>query len=385
MTTGTETRTEALRGLFAAPGPFLSVYFDLEARPELGLDTEERWQARLRELAAQGAEVDDLDALTRVFLSARPGSGVLAAFAAGGEVLHSAVLPGCEQADLALHGPLPHLLPLLAWRQDHPAHVVAVVDRTGADLQLYPTGATEATCRTVTGPDDEIERNQPGGMSQMRYQRRAEDSWEHNAVKVAQALGTALAEVDAHVLMLAGDVRARQYLAKHLPTRIQQEVSIHPVSGSRSPDGAAPERMAQVDAETHRAGHDQTTALVSRYAEELSPRGHAVEGIYATVRALADGQLRTLLITDDPAARRTAWFGPGPTDIAELSTAFAPETGPLVEASLADVAIRTALLTGAGVRVLEPGIPGTPAQGIGGLTRYTGRPATVPSIGEEPW
>jgi hypothetical protein len=39
--------------------------------------------------------------------------------------------------------PLPALLPLLAWRQDHPAHVFAVVDRTGADLQLYPSGATQ--------------------------------------------------------------------------------------------------------------------------------------------------------------------------------------------------------------------------------------------------
>ncbi|MEU9047785.1 MULTISPECIES: hypothetical protein [unclassified Kitasatospora] len=73
-----------------------------------------------------------------------------------------------------------------------------------------------------------------------RYQHRAEDSWEHNAVKVAEALGTALAEVDAHVLMLVGDVRARQYLTKHLPSRVRRDVSIRPVSGSRSPDGAWP-------------------------------------------------------------------------------------------------------------------------------------------------
>ncbi|MGW2248714.1 baeRF2 domain-containing protein [Kitasatospora sp. NPDC001660] len=371
MTTGTETGTQALRDVLTSPGPVLSVYFDLDPRPEMGLDAEERWQGLCRDLASQGAGTHELDALTRRFLSSQPGSGVLAAFATGGEVVHSAVLPGCEQRDLVLRAPLPRLLPLLAWRQDRPAHVVAVIDRTGADLRLYPDGATEGVRRTVIGPDDEIERNRPGGRSQMRYQHRAEDSWEHNAVQVAEALGTALAEVDAHVLMLAGDVRARQYLTKHLPTWVRHNVSIRPVSGSRSPDGAWPHRMAQVETETCRAGQERTTALLRGYVEQLSPRGHAVEGIYATVRALADGALRTLLITDGLAGRRTAWFGPGPTDIADQPASLPPDLKPVLRADLADTAIRSALLTGADVRVLRPGTPGNPAQGIGGLTRHT--------------
>ncbi|MFE5588144.1 Vms1/Ankzf1 family peptidyl-tRNA hydrolase [Kitasatospora sp. NPDC056531] len=371
MTTGTETDTQALRALLSASGPFLSVYFDLDPRPEMGLDAEERWQGLCRNLAGQGARADELDALTRRFLSSQPGSGVLAAFAAGGEVAHSAVLPGFDQRDLALRASLPHLLPLLTWRQDHPAHVVAVVDRTGADLRLYLDGATEGAGRTVIGPDDEIERNRPGGRSQMRYQHRAEDSWEHNAVKVAEALGTALAEVDAHVLMLAGDVRARQYLTKHLPTWVRRDVSIRSVSGSRSPDGAWPHRMAQVETETCRAGQEQTTVLLRGYTEQLSPHGHAVEGIYATVRALADGALRTLLITDGLAGRRSAWLGPGPTDIADQPASLPQDLKPVVRADLADSAVRSALLTGADVRVLASGIPSNPAQGIGGLTRYT--------------
>ncbi|MEU8516886.1 Vms1/Ankzf1 family peptidyl-tRNA hydrolase [Kitasatospora sp. NPDC048722] len=371
MTTGTETGTRALRALLAVPGPFLSVYFDLDPRPEMGLDAEERWQGFCRDLARQGAGTHDLDALTRRFLSSQPGSGVLAAFAAGGEVAHSAVLPGCEQRDLALLAPLPRLLPLLTWRQEHPAHVVAVVDRTGADLRLYPAGATDGAPRTIVGSDDEIERNRPGGRSQMRYQHRAEDSWEHNAVEVAEVLGTALTEVDAHVLMLAGDVRARQYLTKHLPTWVRRDVAIRPVSGSRSPDGAWPHRMAQVEAETCRAGRQETSALLRDYAEQLSPHGRGAEGIYATVRALADGALRTLLITEDLAGRRTAWFGPGPADIADQPATPPPDTTPLVRADLADTAVRSALLTGADVRVLPPGAPGAPAQGIGGLTRHT--------------
>ncbi|MFH8387218.1 Vms1/Ankzf1 family peptidyl-tRNA hydrolase [Kitasatospora sp. NPDC018058] len=371
MTTGTETGTQALRDVLTTPGPVLSVYFDLDPRPEMGLNAEERWQGLCRVLASQGAGAHDLDALTRRFLSSQPGSGVLAAYAARGEVVHSAVLPGFGQRDLVTRAPLPHLLPLLAWRQDHPAHVVAVVDRTGADLRLYPAGATEGPRRTVIGSDDEIERNRPGGRSQMRYQHRAEDSWEHNAVQVAEALDTALAEVDAHVLMLAGDVRARQYLTKHLPTWVRRDVSIRPVSGSRSPDGAWPQRMAQVEAETCRAGREATEALLRRLDDGRSPRGHTVEGVYATVRALADGALRTLLISDSLTGHRTAWFGPGPTDIADQPASLPTDLTPVVQADLADIAVRSALLTGADVRILRPGAPGAPAQGIGGLTRYT--------------
>ncbi|MBO1414569.1 Vms1/Ankzf1 family peptidyl-tRNA hydrolase [Streptomyces sp. FH025] len=370
MTTGTETGTEALRRLLTVPGPMASVYFDLDPRPEMALDAEARWHGLCRHLARQGAGPADLDALTRRFLSSRPGSGVLAAFAAGGEVVHSVLLPGCEQRDLALVAPLPRLLPLLAWRQEYPAHVVAVVDRTGADLRLYPTGATEGVGRTVIGADDEIERNRPGGRSQMRYQHRAEDSWEHNAATVAEALGTALAEVDAHVLMLAGDVRARQYLTKHLPAWVHHEVSIRPVSGSRSPDGAWPQRTAQVRTETRRAGLDETSALLVRLDGGRSPLGPTVEGVYATVRALADGALRTLLLSDGLVGHRTAWFGPGPTDIADQPASLPADLSPVKQADLADIAVRSALLTGADVRVLPPDTHGAPAQGIGGLTRY---------------
>ena len=129
--------------------------------------------------------------------------------------------------------------------------------------------------------------------------------------------------------------------------------------------------MDQVASEAHRAGQEQTSALLRYWAEQLFAGGRGVEGVYATVRALADGILDTLLITDDPASHHTAWFGPRPGDIAELSTAFSPDTGPLEEAPLADVTVRSALLAGTDVRVLRPGTSGAPAQGIGGLTRHT--------------
>ncbi|MFD8478134.1 hypothetical protein [Kitasatospora sp. NPDC059673] len=59
-----------------------------------------------------------------------------------------------------------------------------------------------------------------------------------------------------------------------------------------------------------------------------------------------------IVTVSDPVSRRTAWSGPGPTDVAGLGTACTPDTGPLVRANPADAAVRTALLTGADVRVI---------------------------------
>jgi hypothetical protein len=372
MTSGNESSAEVLRSLYAFQGPFASVYIRLQARPELELDNEERWRELLRRLVRRRDGRRELVALTNEFQSRRFEAGRLVMIAADGDVRLSAVLPetGGDEEDQALWGSLPHLVPLLAWRQEHPAHVVAVVDRTGADLQVYAAGATEARRVRVEGPDDEIERNQPGGMAQMRYQHRAEDSWEHNAVVTARAVDDALRQVDAHVLMLAGDVRARQYFLKHLPTRVRWQVTVRPVSGSRSADGAWSERARQVQEAVLQAGHAETDAFVSEFAEQRSPTGTAVEGAYATLRALAAGRLRTLLVCDDSGARRTAWFGPGPTDVTPSRGGLPEVGGSLVRGPLVDVAVRGAMLTGARIRVVEPGLNAGPSQGIGGVCRY---------------
>ncbi|MGW1072785.1 baeRF2 domain-containing protein [Streptomyces sp. NPDC002537] len=369
MTTAPETGTDTLRELLAAPGPFLSVYYDREPLPQLTRATQARWRGLTGRLADEGVPRATLDALTSEVQDRLHGTGVLAAFAAEGTVRHVVELPGGRHGDLAVSGTVPHLLPLMEWRQDHPAHVVAVVDRSGADLLMYAEGSTEPVRRTVAGPDDEIGRSP--GLPQMRFQHRAEDSWEHNAVAVAAAVDDALREVSAHLLLLAGDVRARQYLTKHLPARVRRDVSVGHVGGGRSEDGSGGGRAARVAAEATASGRAETTALLRRLAEERAPGGRAVEGVHETLDALAAGRVGTLAVTDDPRDSRTAWFGSAPTEVHERLEDFVPDGGgPLVRGPLADVAVRSALLTGADVRVLEPGTPGAPAQGTGGICRF---------------
>lgn len=367
----THVTTEALRRLCTTPGPVVSIYFDLSAPPEENAWA--RWHSMAGRLTRQGTDAATIKALGNAVSASVPGSGVLAAFAANGELTLAVTMPGSTQPDLAVRDPLPHLLPLLAWLQERPAHVLAVVDRTGAEITAYPPGATTPVTLTVTGPDDEIERNAPGGWSQMRYQHRAEDSWQHNAARVADALIRTLSTVHARLLLLAGDVRALQYLTRHLPAPLRRSVPIHHVCGGRSPDGSRQDRIRQVETETRRAAREETRALLGRLAEERSPAGGSAEGVRDTLAALAHRRVRTLLVVDDPRGRRTGWFGPDADQVADRREALTGITGPLVQAPLADIAVRSAILTGADVRVLEPGTPGAPIDGIGALCRF---PAT---------
>jgi hypothetical protein len=330
--------------------PVASVYFDL--RTPAVSNALPRWRNVADQLARLSVPAATIEALAATVLGEVPGPGVLAAFASGDEVMFSLVLVGAEFADLARYGALPYLVPLLAWEQDHPARVLAVLDRTGADISAYPAGSTDPLDLSMTGPDDEIERNAPGGWAQGRYQHRAEDSWEHNASAVAAVLDRILRRCGARILLLAGDVRALQYLEEHLPRRIHVYVTVRRLTGGRSADGSAVRRTEQVSAQTRRIVAEQLEIELSELAYRL---GTAVEGADETLAALAAGRVRVLLVPAGESGQSPAWFGPGPTDVATRPDALRQAGLPVYEAPLTDVAIRAALLTGAEITVVPAG------------------------------
>jgi hypothetical protein len=355
----------SLTKLLAGDLPVTSVYFNLRATAQS--DALLRWRTVAAGLTEQGAPVATVEALAEQVLGAVPGPGVLAAFARGTEVTLTVALPGAEVPDLAQYSALPYLRPLLDWEQEHPARVLAVLDRTGADLSVYAAGSAEPLETAVTGPDDEIERNAPGGSSQGRYQHRAEDSWEHNAAAVAEGLARLLRRFGAHMLLLAGDVRALQYLQEHLPKWIHAGVTVHRLRGGRSEDGSAGRLAEQVTVQTHRIVAEQIEGLLAQFAAQAGTGGASVQGPDETFAALAAGRVRVLLLPAGPAGQAQAWFGSGPADVALDPDPLWQAGLKAYEASLEDVAIRAALLTGAEVRL----VPDRPnAFAIAALCRF---------------
>jgi len=358
--------TDGVASLYLGPAP------GVEGAADAG------WAARWHHLAAcliaDGADGVLLEAVEQAVLRESPtpggaGAAGLVVFATGSliRVLH---LPGLDGPDRARFTAPACLVPLLAWVQERPPYVLVVTDRAGADITASRGGLDEMRGWSVAGPDDEIERNAPGGWAQLRYQHRAEDSWRHNAGHVARAVVRAVDRVGARLLLVTGDVRAVQLLEERLPARVLGAVTLHHLTGGRTPDGSQESRAEAVAAAGRVLAGEVTGQLLARFAEELPPAGPAVQGADATLDALSHGRVAELLVTPDAADERTAWFGPGPADVRSAHRT-PPATWPLARrGNLVDVAVRAALLTGAQVHVVPPGTPGGPDEGVGGLCRF---------------
>ncbi|NUR30202.1 MAG: hypothetical protein HOV83_30860, partial [Catenulispora sp.] len=282
-----------LRTLLELPAPILSVY--LGHRNPADDDLPARRQAVIALLAALGATEQQTKIVEDVVAGAGRGRPATALFVGADGAHEQFDLPGSPVPDLVLRADVPHLAPLLAWRQARPAYVVAMLDRTGADLTIQPEHGGPATIRTVTGPDDEIERNAPGGWSQHRYQQRAEDSWQHNARRVAAEAVAALDRSGARILLLGGDVRAVQYFVEALPTRIRHGVTVAKIGGSRYADGGWPSRAHRIAEQLDRVVRGRTDELLAELSDRGGPGGPGGRGPdrpSAVIHALAQGRVR---------------------------------------------------------------------------------------------
>jgi hypothetical protein len=352
--------------LFDASGPFVSMYMATEGDVEQAAELVAlRWKNLRGDLREEGVPEATLAAIDPLVEGSHATGATLAVIAAVDGVLYSNSLPAPPPRDAVVrHAALPDVLPLLAAAQSAVPHVAVLTDRTGADIAArFVDGG--ARSEHVEGRDSPyIHKPQAGGWSQPRYHHRAEALWESNAGDVANALTRLVDQVRPRFVAAAGDVRAVQLLREQAPKRVRELLRV--VGGEyHSLDAvfAAADRLVAntVQADTERM-----------LAEERAQPDRSVMGGAAALAALARSQVATLLVAgpwlDD---RRTAWFGPAPTDVAGDRDALAAlgVTTP-VEGRLVDVAVRAALGTGANVRVVEPDRPDGPRGGIGALLRF---------------
>lgn len=359
--------TADLAELFAADGPFASVYLDASSTPvpDAGAQLDLRWRNVRRDLEGAGAPAGLLDAVEGAVAGDHAGGDTLAVVAAGDRVLLRAHLPEPPARDVGVFGPLPAVGPLLEWEQSFVPHVVVTADRAGADIVAI--GRAELLEeRQVRGETEHIARSAPGGWSQRRFQQRAENTWEQNARQVADEVTEVVDAVGARLLLLSGDVRAVGFLRQHLPGRLEALTRVLERDGTTveaSIDDLADDVVRQVAT----VAAEDTVALLREFREERGQQDRAADGVPATVAALQMAQVATLLLHADPDDGRTAWFGPEPALLAlshdELS-GFGVQAP--VEARLQDVLVRAALGTGAAVRI----VPGaTVTDGVGAVLR----------------
>jgi Bacterial archaeo-eukaryotic release factor family 2 len=359
-----------IAGVFQADGPFTSMYMATEGDVEQAADKVAlRWKNLRGAMLAAGVPDGTVAAIDPLVEGSHLAGATLAVIAAVDGPRYSANLPDPPPRDTLRHGPLPDVLPLLAAGQAAVPHLAVLTDRTGADMAARvadDVGRTERVTGLVT---PHIHKPHAGGWSEPRFHHRAEAIWESNASEVADALTRLVDRVRPRFVAVAGDVRALQLLREQAPKRVLELLEV--VGGEY---GSLEAVFAEADKLVAATVQADNRALLDRFAEELGQRDRAADGAAATLAALGRGQVETLLLTgpflDD---ERTAWFGPAATDVAADRDTLAGLGVPdPVEARLVDVAVRAALGTGAGVRVLDPAAPPgqAPSEGVGALLRF---------------
>ena len=355
-----------LAEVLQAPGPFATVYLTTTGDIDNAAQRSElRWRGVRDSLAEAGAPESVLEEIDAQVPDAHRNGQCLCVIADAGGVLHVEHHPEEPKQDVGIWGPLPSLVPLLEWRQSSLPHVLVLADRTGADVIGFRRERPAVVRETGNQDEDAAQKVRAGGWSQRRYQERAENVWEQNADAAATEVARLVERIGARLIVAAGDVRAVQLLRDALPRELTDLLVV--ADGSRAADGSADTTAEEATRLVADAVARDTVALVEKFREEKGQGDRAAAGAARTIEALAEGRVEVLLVNDDGVEdTRTAWFGPEPTMVATSEAdmkAFGVDDA--TEARLPDVAVRAALLTSAGVRVVPRGtLDGDPVAAI---------------------
>lgn len=362
-------RAPDLAQALADPGPFATVYLATPADIENAAQRSDvSWRNLRGELEEEGAAEEAVGAIDPLVPDAHRFGSCLAAVATARGIRHVEYGPEPGAGDVGRWAALPLLAPIIEWRQTSPPFVVVLTDRTGAHLYAFRREGPDVHREAAGDEDPAITRTKPGGWSQRRFQERAENVWEQNAEEVAKATVRLAEQVRARLVVAAGETRALQLLRDSLP---KETVDIlEPLEGERWSDRTIDDLRDDVGGLVRAAADHDTAGLIGAWREQVGRDDRATDGVAATVASLSRSQADTLLLRDDLADDRSAWFGPDPSQLSSRAEDLAtmgvddPQQGRLV-----DVLIRAALGTGAGVVVVPE--EASPSEGVGAILRWS--------------
>jgi hypothetical protein len=298
--------------LFELPGPWTTIYVEGSTGTVDGLANDEILPRSVaQEMRDAGAPEQDVDAavaalgatakglpdpVTR-FLLINDGAAVVDEF-----------LPG-NLVGLAVTatGPVPDLTPLIRHTPEDFAYIVAEVGHHGGEVYLRYADGDEAHV-TSGGPDATIEGDTmhtrklgSGGWGHRRMQQHAEKVWKMNSREVASEIDRISAEHDAQLIIVAGDIRARQLVADEVSQESRAKLSI--IESNTRAAGADEETfLEEVQLLVARTMADRQHDLLERLAEKegQGTRTSAV-GRGPVITALQQAQVESLLL------ETTAW------------------------------------------------------------------------------
>ncbi|SFF59060.1 hypothetical protein SAMN05216251_12081 [Actinacidiphila alni] len=388
---------DPLRPLTTRSGPWASAYVAGGHTDESGAK-ERELEVRdvCRALRRDGADPATVGAVRDVLEAVTPAESPYgsAVFAAAGQVvllLHLAVPPRRPGAHWSA---LPRLAPLLdAYAADVPC-LLARIDRTGADLELRDFVSRHVG--RVRGQRWPVHRTGRNDWSERHFQLKVENTWEHNAGQIAEALTTAVKECEPAVLVLAGDPREREAVLGRLPADVRGITASSDHGGRAAGADSAPlERDIDAARQEHLRRHREQVLDRFRAGRVTSDRPtDAVEGVPAAVEAAREHRIATLLLRQDtPALHEEVWTGAEPDRIAVRKSADEPTAARADDALLraavatsADVLLLPAAESGEGESTDDAtsGADDIPVGGLGALLRWPDGDAAPDREGSAP-
>lgn len=362
-------RSDRLRWLVKAKGPFASVYFDdshdtLDAVERL----ETQWgdiRKRLEDLGAGAALVERLE---DAVLHHRPAVGRRgrAVIATGEQLLINEPLVGPPPATVVRLSDYPYVVPLIELEMQRPTYVFAAVDHTGADVTLYQGDAVTST--SIDGGGYPVHKPVTAGWNGYGdLQHTTEEAIRMNCRAVAAQLTRLVDDADPEVVFLCGEVSSRVDVIAELPRRVAQRVSeLHAGSRKSGIDEDAVRRLTA--AEFARRRDAEMGEIAGRFEAEVGRRsGLAAQGVAAVCAALREGDIDTLFVGDLGDA--TVVTGTAPTAVAPDADALSDFGEPVQRVARADEALPFAAIA-VGAALVAPGDRIGPADGVGALLRY---------------
>jgi hypothetical protein len=368
----TQAANKQYAELFKKPGPWITVYVDASTGTVDSLRAGDVLPERLREsLEKQGAAKADVKA---VIDAVSPATGVPSPVSryilvSNGQAEVNEVLPG-EMAgpEIVSMGPIPDLVPLLKARGDDFPYVVAEVGRDGGEVHLQyarQNGVAETT--TVEGDRENLTKVPGGGWSQGRYQHRTEEIWRKNADEIAGEIDRVVQASKARLLIIAGDIRARELVVEQLSDAsraIESTIESHTRTGGADKDAL----RAEIAARVAHVWTEQRKTILDRLANATGQAHEWTAGLGDCIRALQQAQAGTLIFHDAALADHEVL---ALTAEPWIATSGEEQAGAEVLAKLPAPAalVRAAVLTDARVKLVpENALPG--GKNVAALLRW---------------
>jgi hypothetical protein len=365
---------EHIASLYEFTGPFVTVYLDATRSTETGQhEVDVRWRDVSEDLEKRGADGKTLNALADGIAAddGTPGPHGLVLVGTEGRLVFADRMhnrPAQSKGSLAA---LPHLMPYLAQRATDVPHVVVVADRTGADILLVRAGGETRQEKVEGHAEWPIHRTSSAAWNERHFQLRVENNWEHNARDVAEAVRPLVAEWRPRLVVIAGDVRARNMIAEELGKGLTKGVTVEIIEEGGRAEGSSTEALqAAVHDRVLRQAWRERHEVLQHLAQNLGRHAYGVAGAAEVADALRMSQADTVVLSDDPTSTLRAWIGPLLTEFGlDDSEAEAMGIETVAHDRYDAALVRAVVGTGAKL-VVTPGAHEYIKDGIGALLRY---------------